>query len=170
MKTSCKDSLAAREPGKRWEWKFGYQAEKTTTAVVSLCCWSAAGWCWMPTLESRDSSKSREHPTAKIRVRCSPFPRSFAARLRELLLWSTWKRQPYRIKTTGKKRQCHLAAPERAGDHAGTTSGRLCTHPSPHIPGTFLIITVNGIPQGLSGIRFPSTSAQSCVWRQQSSH
>jgi len=30
-----------------------------------------------------------------------------------------------------------------------------CTHPSPRIPGTFLIITVNGVPQRLLGIGFP---------------
>lgn len=86
----------------------------------------------------------------------------------ELLPLSAWKRRPYRIKITGKKRQYHLATSERASDHAGTIQGRLYTHPSPRIPGTFLIITVNGILQCLSGIRFPSINAQPCVWRQRS--
>lgn len=69
----------------------------------------------------------------------------------ELLLLNVWKRRPYRIKITGKKRQSHLATSERAGARAGTGWGGLCTH----IPGTFLIITVNGIPRCLSGVRFP---------------
>lgn len=126
---------------------------------------SAAVGYWMPALGSGVSSKPERIPQQRFKSDVPPLPGPLQPD------WgSTWKRQPYRIKITGKKRQCHLAPPERAGDRAGTISGRLCTHPSSHIPGTFLIITVNGIPQGLSGIRFPSTSAQSCVWRQQSSH
>lgn len=46
----------------------------------------------------------------------------------ELLPLNVWKRRPYRIKITGKKRQYHLATSERAGARAGTGWGAAHSH------------------------------------------
>lgn len=78
-------------------WLSGWEGPGGVPVLLECCS------MWMPAVGSGVSSKFWENPTAKARVRCSPSPRSSADRLRELLLWSTWKRQPYRIKITGKK-------------------------------------------------------------------
>lgn len=88
---------------------------------------------------------------------------------RELLLVSAWKRRPYRINITGKRRQCHLAVSERAGDHAGIIWGRLHSSFPTH---SWDISNHNceWRPAAPSWDRVPSINAQSCIWRLRSSH
>lgn len=107
-------------------------------------------------------SKSSENPTAKIGVRCSPSPQSPAASLGERVVTAE-----HRQKTTLSNQNHWEQRTIPSGSFWESQSlswhcwGGLCTHPSPRIPGPFLIITVNGILQRLSGIGFPSRNAQS---------
>lgn len=100
----------------------------------------------------------------------APFPAPLQPEgTKELLLLSAWKRRPYRIKITGKRRQCHLAASERAGDHAGIIWGRLHSSFPTH---SWDISNHNceWHPAAPFWDRVPSINAQSWICRLQSSH